>query len=323
MHGRFMTGTSVLPRAACVLAGALMMSPALAQTVTETESCEDLNSRFARQHDLKRGYACRLTGAAWDTAAGPYETRRAACDGETRRALARRVARRALDLETCLLQRLAAGNTRTPETRASSGPRDAGPNGRGAPRDAAGFRPAGTLADREPPTVPAPLTGQEIGPDNAATRAQSARRVRELLAQSPTPDRAGAARPTSVAREFRSGLAWSYGGTIEGMNCTKWEEPSDPHNWYDNYLCAVRDLGFKWSYRGPIQGRGLKCIQVNEPSDPDFWHDNYFCWPRDLNVTFRFSAAGRIPGLDCLAVVEPSDPHTWRDNFLCYREEAN
>jgi len=87
-------------------------------------------------------------------------------------------------------------------------------------------------------------------------------------------------------------------------------------------LCTERDVGFQWSFRGPILGRGLKCIQVREKSDPHDWHDNYFCWPRDLNVAFRFSATGRIAGQRCVAIVEPSDPHTWRDNYLCHTRVA-
>ena len=162
--------------------------------------------------------------------------------------------------------------------------------------------------------------------DSSADRKakSSGNRIKELLAEGPRLNTAARRNdpPRRRDREFRSGLVWSYAGPIEGMHCVQWREPSDPHKWDDNYLCTERDVGFQWSFRGPILGRGLKCIQVNEKSDPHDWHDNYFCWPRDLKVTFRFSATGRIAGQRCVAIVEPSDPHTWRDNYLCHTATA-
>ena len=292
-----------------------MHRPAEAETAAVGQSCTVIVQRLQRQDEINRGYACRLSGEAWR--AGDT------CSADTHQTLARLAAQRAAGLEACLTERLAGSRPMPPAvsqwSRRGKATDDAAPS-----KAQADMRPAGTRTNDEISAGPAPLGAEADVPADAAARAQSARRVRDLLARSPTPASDGASRPaSSVAREFRSGLAWSYGGTISGMHCTKWEEPSDPHDWFDNYLCAARDLGFKWSFRGPIQGRGLKCIQVNEPSDPHFWHDNYFCWPRDLNVNFRFSPAGRIPGLDCLAIIEPSDPHTWRDNFLCYREASD
>ncbi|MFT7574086.1 MAG: hypothetical protein ACI9XZ_000449 [Alphaproteobacteria bacterium] len=152
----------------------------------------------------------------------------------------------------------------------------------------------------------------------------SGQRIKDLLAEGPRLGSSSATSDKPRARdwEFRSGLVWSYAGPITGMHCVQWREPSDPNKWDDNFLCTERDVGFQWSFRGPILGRGLKCIQVREKSDPHDWHDNYFCWPRDLNVAFRFSATGRIAGQRCVAIVEPSDPHTWRDNYLCHTRVA-
>ncbi|MGI9480090.1 MAG: hypothetical protein ACR2PI_25540 [Hyphomicrobiaceae bacterium] len=165
--------------------------------------------------------------------------------------------------------------------------------------------------------------GFKPGRGDAATQRDDgksrAERIKELLAEGPRlKPVAGLGLPPLRDRTFRAGLVWSYGGPIAGMHCVQWDEPNDPHMWFDNYLCSERDVGFKWSHRGPILGRGLKCIQVREKSDPNDWHNNYFCWPRDLAVTFRFSASGRLPGMNCVAIVEPSDPHTWRDNYLCH-----
>ncbi len=294
--------------------------PAVAETAYAPQSCDALFDRLERQRQINRGYACGLSGTAWR--AGAAHDANKVCSAQTQRMLARLAGERAAGLEACLAERLKAGRDRAPAVSQWTA-RD-GAQSQARPSQAqAEMRPAGTRASDENLDGSAPLGAEADAPDDPAARAESARRVRDLLARSPTPASGSPTRPASVAREFRAGLAWSYAGTIAGMHCTKWEEPSDPHDWFDNYLCAARDLGFKWSFRGPIQGRGLKCIQINEPSDPHFWHDNYFCWPRDLNVTFRFSSAGRIPGLDCLAIIEPSDPHTWRDNFLCYREDSD
>ena len=324
MRRGIMTVKRALLWVGCVAGGIALSAPAPALAQAETtpvaQSCDELSRRHRRQSDVNRGYACGLGGAAWSADRAPIERLARSCDADARQRLARLVQQRASALEICLAQRLEAANARVPET-SQWAHRDAPQPDAAAARERAGIRPAGTRDDGKGQAATAPLASDAPGLDDAAARAQSAQRVRDLLARSPTPDTKGVTPPASIVREFRPGLTWSYGGAIKGMHCTKWEEPSDPNDWYDNYLCSTRDLGFKWSFRGPIQGRGLKCIQVNEPSDPHFWHDNYFCWPRDLKVTFRFSATGRIPGLDCLAIVEPSDPHTWRDNFLCYREE--
>lgn len=162
--------------------------------------------------------------------------------------------------------------------------------------------------------------GEADGRDTGKTAVEQ---IKELLAGGPRlKPVVGIGLPPLRDRSFRAGLVWSYAGRIAGMHCVQWREPSDPHKWDDNFLCTERDVGFKWSFRGPILGRGLKCIQVREKSDPHDWHDNYFCWPRDLAVTFRFSASGRLPGMRCVAIVEPSDPHTWRDNYLCHERKA-
>ena len=317
-----------------VAATALLLAatPARAE---ERPSCVDLTERLARQAILAQGYGCRGEGAAWSAPAGDGAAAGAACPESRRSRLADLARERARQLETCLIRRLEAAGRRASEVSQWAARTPPGADVRSGGMGGAGMRPAGQGPGDAGEVQPTPLeprtSAQGSEPadpphgldDDPAARAQSAQRVRELLARSPSPSPpADSPQPTSIAREFRAGLAWSYGGAIEGMHCTQWEEPSDPHDWFDNYLCASRDLGFRWSFRGPIQGRGLRCIQVKEPSDPHFWHDNYFCWPRDLRVTFRFSSAGRIPGLDCLAIVEPSDPHTWGDNFLCYREDS-
>ena len=109
-------------------------------------------------------------------------------------------------------------------------------------------------------------------------------------------------------------LRWSYSKWIPGMFCTKIDEPTDPHGWDDNFLCASHDLGLKWSSLGPIAG--MVCTRFEEKSDPDGWSDNYLCAPRDYG--FRWSYWNAIEGMQCLQITEPSDPHTWNDNFLCW-----
>ncbi len=114
-------------------------------------------------------------------------------------------------------------------------------------------------------------------------------------------------------------LTWSYVGPISGMTCTQMLEPSDPHTWNDNYICASKDIGMRWSYAGPIGG--MNCTQIIEPSDPDTWNDNYLCVPSTSGMQLRWSFAGN-PGGTCVQVLEPSDPNTWNDNYLCYNGGA-
>jgi hypothetical protein len=293
-------------KAGAILAGVVITGMLLAggAAAEPGDACIALIERLERQAVINRSYGCNLDGEAWWGGLHgerPEALRR--CAVATRAGLSRRADRRAGELEGCLVARVEARKKSTPavsQTPADTGPAELLPQREGAVRD------------------------RRVDDDVAMPRGreESARRVRELLAGSPVVKPASAP-PADASREFRAGLAWSYAGPIEGMHCVNWEEPSDPHDWDDNYLCAARDFGFRWSFRGPIQGRGLRCIQVKEPSDPHFWHDNYFCWPRDLNVSFRFSSSGRIPNWGCVAVVEPSDPHTWSDNFLCYRQETD
>ena len=318
-------------KAGAILAGVVITGMLLAggAAAEPGDACIALIERLERQAVINRSYRCNLDGEAWR--GGLHGERLEAlrrCAAATRTGLARRADRRAGELEGCLVARVEARKKSAPAVSQWSTRQGKRTDGGGAAAGGAGLRPVGkTPADTGPGEL-LPLREGEVRDrrvdDEAAMprgREESARRVRELLAGSPVVKPASAP-PADVSREFGAGLAWSYAGAIEGMHCVKWEEPSDPHDWDDNYLCAARDFGFRWSFRGPIQGRGLRCIQVKEPSDPHFWHDNYFCWPRDLNVSFRFSSSGRIPNWGCVAVVEPSDPHTGADNFLCYRQET-
>lgn len=172
--------------------------------------------------------------------------------------------------------------------------------------------------------------GERSDPDyqRNATRSRADQRILELLAKAPEPKSSVFTQPrpsddASPRQPFNPVLAWSFSGPIEGMHCVAWQEPSDPHDWQDNYLCSERDFGFQWSFRGPVHGRGLNCTQVKEAADPHTWHDNFFCWPRNLNIEFRFSSTGRLAGYLCISVNEPSDPHKWYDNYLCHRPAAS
>ncbi len=271
----------------------IVMLVVLAQSVGDAASaqsrtgCKELAERIAGQGRIHRAFGCQSGHPDWRL--GKRQLRRAAnrCRRGRRRSLEAIVQSRSRVLEQCLLARVAAGRTPQSDTAQI--------------RNAAGSTPS-----------PAPDSAKQPTFDE---------RIEELLAQSPVPPADGyLAKPSRLgARQFHSGLVWSYAGRLAGMHCTQWHEPKDPHNWDDNYLCTETDVGLQWSHRGPIQGRGLKCIQVAEASDPHGWYDNYFCWPRDLKVNFRFSSTGRVSGYRCVAIVEPSDPHTWRDNYLCHR----
>ena len=53
---------------------------------------------------------------------------------------------------------------------------------------------------------------------------------------------------------------------MPGRVCTQILEVADPHTWSDNYLCAERDYGFRWSSAGPIAG--MTCTAIIESADP-------------------------------------------------------
>lgn len=248
-------------------------------------ACAALGDRLARQKRINAAFQC-------DLRTRPRGAALRRCRPVDRTRLRTAAASRAVVLERCIARRLAADADR-----------------------------AATTAENPPNRLPR-QTVRRPATDNAAAR-DSGQRLKDLLASGPIFDRDAAADGALPrARTFRSGLMWSYAGPIAGMSCVQWREPSDPHKWDDNYLCSERDVGFQWSFRGPILGRGLKCIQVQEKSDPHDWHDNFFCWPRDLAINFRFSSTGRIAGMRCLAIIEPSDPHTWRDNYLCHERQV-
>jgi hypothetical protein len=77
----------------------------------------------------------------------------------------------------------------------------------------------------------------------------------------------------------------------------------------------------KWSQCGPIDG--MDCIKINEPSDPDTWSDNYLCKSKSLRLKLKWSYAGRIENMQCINFKEPAEPQseTWNDNFLCWQWE--
>ena len=119
------------------------------------------------------------------------------------------------------------------------------------------------------------------------------------------------------SRPFRDGIEWSYAGPVAGKTCVPINEPSDRHEWRDNYLCSEKDYGLQWSYAGPLAGKN--CVQINEPSDPDAWSDNYLCSEKDYGLQWSYS--GPIAGKTCVRINEPSDPHEWSDNYLCMEKE--
>ncbi|MDP1821929.1 MAG: M15 family metallopeptidase [Archangium sp.] len=123
-------------------------------------------------------------------------------------------------------------------------------------------------------------------------------------------------------------LPWSFtfssAGPIAGQACVHWNEPSDPHSWGDNHLCA-KAVGeftagaFTFSMAGPKAGK--TCVNVDEPGDPDTWTDNFFCSDTDLGL--RWSFAGPIAGMTCTNVTEGAEARAadWADNFLCVPTE--
>jgi hypothetical protein len=109
-------------------------------------------------------------------------------------------------------------------------------------------------------------------------------------------------------------LRWSSSSWIKGMYCTKFDVPTDPDGWDDNFLCSTRDLKLSWSNNGPISG--LTCTHIYEGSDPDGWGNNFLCAPQDYG--FKWSFEHPLAGMQCLQITEPKDRYTWSDNFLCW-----
>lgn len=310
--------------------------------------CRGLDNRAARQDMIRNEFACRRGARPDELRAGGLLWERCARRDKVR--MRKAIHQRANQLEACIARQIQ--QIRQTERRESlQNPNRSQSGARPEPgRTTAGVGTARPRVSEPEPVEPrdnslerssGPLANEKLtdllgrrGDGNASSEGASpqARPGDTQATGQPRLAEGGSGEPTSDNSQagtlvqgqdlrFRSGLVWSYAGPVEGMHCTQWREPSDPDSWADNYLCAGRDWGFQWSFRGPILGRGLKCIQVREKSDPHDWHDNYFCWPQDLEVTFRFSSTGRISGFECLAIVEPSDPHTWRDNYLCHRPE--
>ena len=111
----------------------------------------------------------------------------------------------------------------------------------------------------------------------------------------------------------------------QGLQCTQIIEPSDPHTWDDNYLCANTDLGMKWGSAGPFGG--MTCTQIIEPNDPHTWADNYLCLPTTSDYEFAWAYTtpmrdGHINnGYSCISMNEAADPNAWADNYLCHRQK--
>ncbi len=123
-------------------------------------------------------------------------------------------------------------------------------------------------------------------------------------------------------------FAWSAAGKVSGMTCTQVREPakSASYGWNNNYFCASRDLGIRYSDAGPIPG--MRCTGLSKPDDRSAWWNNYLCVPTTSPWTFHWahSAATALDhfyrkGRDCLVWTEPSDPK-WKapgasPGYLC------
>jgi cytochrome c peroxidase len=114
-------------------------------------------------------------------------------------------------------------------------------------------------------------------------------------------------------------LQFVSAGATPGLVCTQISESADPAGtWDDNFLCANRDIGLRWSSAGPIAN--MRCTQINEPAEPPSttWDDNFLCVPPTSQIKLAWSYAGPLPEGTCIPWTETADPHTWLDNFLCH-----
>ncbi len=61
-------------------------------------------------------------------------------------------------------------------------------------------------------------------------------------------------------------FTFSCDGVNAGAHCVSINEPGDPDGWANDYLCTDTDVGFQWSYSGPIDG--MRCTNVTEGLQP-------------------------------------------------------
>ncbi|MCY0996566.1 hypothetical protein OWM54_05395 [Myxococcus sp. MISCRS1] len=115
-------------------------------------------------------------------------------------------------------------------------------------------------------------------------------------------------------------LEFSSAGQMPGKVCTALTETSDvAGTWLDNYLCAQRDVGIRWSLGGPISGMRCTRIWMNGEGVATGWNDNYLCLPPTSALNFVWSPMGRCANKISVPFDESADPHAhWMDSYLCY-----
>ncbi|XP_057301489.1 uncharacterized protein LOC130635959 [Hydractinia symbiolongicarpus] len=80
---------------------------------------------------------------------------------------------------------------------------------------------------------------------------------------------------------------------------------------------GLKQVGMKFKNSGPDPT--MRCVKVNEPSDPHTWYDNYICVPKETPYDFSWSYAGCKKGEYCIQWNEPATyKYTWYDNFICH-----
>jgi len=74
-----------------------------------------------------------------------------------------------------------------------------------------------------------------------------------------------------------------------GKNCSRWQEPNDPHTWHDNYMCILQTSPFEILFVNgehilitDVEDHGFTqndCVNLNRPFQKaeETWFDNYFC----------------------------------------------
>jgi hypothetical protein len=120
-------------------------------------------------------------------------------------------------------------------------------------------------------------------------------------------------------------FSWSSGGRPAGKYCTQIKEPGMPaqYGWDNNYFCATRDVGMRWSYNKPLAR--MDCINVRKEQS-GYWDDNYLCLPKGSPWRAGLSWGWTAPhpeainrlDIHCFTWSESNDP-SWKSGRLCVK----
>ncbi|XP_062506576.1 uncharacterized protein LOC134183127 [Corticium candelabrum] len=97
-----------------------------------------------------------------------------------------------------------------------------------------------------------------------------------------------------------------------GWTCLAITPQSTKYGWNDNFMCTRKDLGWRWSNSGPIEG--MDCTYMD--SDAKTWgENNYLCVPVTSKWELLWSNKPQ-KNMHCVWWKEPSH-NSWGEHYLC------